>query len=61
MVDLLFGLAKVTDKPVSKDELLNDDDLPEGYGEAEADEAGQGQGGEGKAEKPKRPEAKAAR
>jgi trigger factor len=35
VVDLLFTLAKVTDKTVSKDELLTDDDLPEGYGEAE--------------------------
>ena len=33
VVDLLFGLATVTDKPVTKDELMADDDLPEGYGE----------------------------
>ncbi|MDR3507544.1 MAG: trigger factor [Caulobacteraceae bacterium] len=33
VVDLLFGLAAVTDTPVSKEELLKDDDLPEGYGE----------------------------
>ena len=31
MVDLIFAAAKITDKPVSKDELLADDDLPEGY------------------------------
>jgi trigger factor len=31
VVDLLFGLAQVTDKPVSKDELMADDDMPEGY------------------------------
>ena len=33
VVDLLFGMATVTDKPVTKDELMADDDLPEGYGE----------------------------
>jgi trigger factor len=33
VVDLIFRLAKVTDKPVSKDELMADDELPEGYGE----------------------------
>jgi trigger factor len=32
VVDLLFGLAKVTDKPVSKDELMAEDEMPEGYG-----------------------------
>ena len=31
VVDLVFGLAKVTDKKVSKDELMADDDMPEGY------------------------------
>ncbi len=31
VVDLLFSLASVTDKPVSKEELLKEDDLPEGY------------------------------
>jgi trigger factor len=35
VVDLLFRLAKVTDKPVSKDELMADDELPEGYGSSE--------------------------
>ncbi|HTK35608.1 MAG TPA: trigger factor [Caulobacteraceae bacterium] len=35
VVDLLFRLAKVEDKPVSKDELMADDELPEGYGSAE--------------------------
>lgn len=33
VVDLLFSLAKVTDKPVTKEELMADDDMPEGYGE----------------------------
>jgi hypothetical protein len=32
VVDLVFGLAKVEDKAVSKDELLADDELPESYG-----------------------------
>jgi trigger factor len=32
VVDLLFSLAKVEDKPVTKDELMKDDELPEGYG-----------------------------
>jgi len=36
VVDLIFGLAQVTDKPVSKDDLLKEDDLPEGYGVEEA-------------------------
>ena len=33
VVDLILGRAQVTDKPVSKDDLLKEDDLPEGYGE----------------------------
>jgi trigger factor len=32
VVDLIFGLAKVEDKAVSKDELMADDELPENYG-----------------------------
>jgi trigger factor len=32
VVELLFSQAKVTDKKVSKDELLKDDEMPEGYG-----------------------------
>jgi trigger factor len=35
VVDLLFRLAKVEDKAVSKDELMADDELPEGYGSAD--------------------------
>ena len=35
VVDLIFSQAKVEDKPVSKDELMADDELPEGYGGAE--------------------------
>jgi trigger factor len=36
VVDLIFGLAKIEDKPVSKEELLADDELPEGYADADA-------------------------
>ena len=32
VVDAVFGLAKVTDQKVSKDKLLEEDDLPKGYG-----------------------------
>ena len=32
VVDLILEKAKVTDVPVSKDELMKDDELPEGYG-----------------------------
>ena len=33
VVDLILGQAKVTDKSVTKDELMADDELPEGYGD----------------------------
>ena len=39
VVELIFGKAKIADRPVGKDELMAEDDLPEGYaegGEAEA-------------------------
>jgi trigger factor len=36
VVDLILGRAQVADKPVSKDELMAEDELPEGYGEAPA-------------------------
>jgi hypothetical protein len=32
VVDLIFSQAKIEDKPVSKDELMADDELPESYG-----------------------------
>jgi trigger factor len=51
VVDLLFGLADIEDKPVSKDVLLQPDEMPEGYGES-ADE---------KPAKPKAAKAKAAK
>jgi trigger factor len=34
VVDVLFSLAQIKDRPVSKEDLLKDDDLPEGYGDA---------------------------
>lgn len=35
VVDLILGRASVDDKAVSKDELMAEDEMPEGYGEAE--------------------------
>ena len=32
MVDLILAKAKVKDKKVTKDVLLAEDDMPEGYG-----------------------------
>jgi trigger factor len=32
VVDLIFGLAQITDRAVSREDLLKEDDLPEGYG-----------------------------
>ncbi len=32
VVDLIFGKAKIEEKEVSKEELMEEDDLPEGYG-----------------------------
>ena len=32
VVDLILSKAKVTDTPVSKEELMAEDALPEGYG-----------------------------
>ena len=34
VVDLILSRANVADKPVGKDELMAEDELPEGYGEA---------------------------
>jgi trigger factor len=52
VVDLILGKANVTDKQVSKEDLLKEDELPEGYGEAKAKPA--------KAKAAKKPAAKAA-
>jgi trigger factor len=38
VVDLLFGLAQIKDKPVSKEDLLKDDDLPEAYGAGKSED-----------------------
>jgi trigger factor len=48
VVDLIFSLAKIEDQPVTKDALMEDDDLPESYG------------GEAKAAKDEAPAAEAA-
>jgi len=56
VVDLIFGAAKVTDKPVSKDELMADDELPEGYGSEEKKPAKKAKA---KAEEPAAEDAKA--
>ena len=71
VVDLILGQAKVTDKPVSKEEIMADDDLPEGYGGEEAKPAKKAKAVKAKdetpvtdeaAEKPaKKPAAKKAR
>jgi trigger factor len=34
VVELIFSRAQVTDQPVSKEALLAEEDLPEGYGES---------------------------
>jgi trigger factor len=39
VVDMIIATAKVTDRPVSKEELLRDDDLPEGYSTTTAEPA----------------------
>ena len=65
VVDLILGKAKVTDKPVSKEELYAEDDLPEGYGDAEAKPAKKAKAAkteDATAEKPaKKPAAKKAK
>jgi trigger factor len=50
VVELIFGKAKVEDEPVSKEALLAEDDMPEGYAE----------GGEAEAKPAKKPAAKKA-
>jgi trigger factor len=47
VVDLILGRADVTDKPVGKDELMAEDDLPEGFTDAS-------KAGASKADKPAR-------
>ncbi|MBV8684700.1 MAG: trigger factor [Caulobacteraceae bacterium] len=54
VVDLILDKAKVADKSVSKEELLRDDDLPEGFGEAG------GEDGKKAAKKPAKAKSKSA-
>jgi trigger factor len=61
VVDLIFRLAKVADKPVSKDELMADDELPEGYGSEEKKPAKKAAAKKAKAEEPAAEEAKPAK
>jgi trigger factor len=57
VVDLILGQADVTDKPVTKDELMAEDDLPEGYTDASKSDA---KPAKAKAAKPAKAKAKAA-
>jgi trigger factor len=57
VVDLILGRAEVTDKPVTKDELMAEDDLPEGYTDASKSDA---KPAKAKAAKPAKAKAKAA-
>jgi trigger factor len=54
VVDMIIAAAKVTDRPVSKDELMRDDDLPEGYA-AEAVEPAEAEPVEERAQAPGEP------
>jgi trigger factor len=56
VVDLILGRADVTDKPVTKDELMAEDDLPEGYTDASKSDAKPAK----KSAKPAKAKAKAA-
>jgi trigger factor len=49
VVDLILGRADVTDKPVTKDELMAEDDLPEGYTDASKSAAKPAKAAKGKA------------
>ena len=66
VVDLILESAKVVDKPVSKEELMAEDDAPEGYAEAEkpakkaaAKKPAKAKAEEAKAEPAEKPAAKA--
>src|SRR6185437_1105682 len=58
VVDLILSQADVTDKPVSKDELMAEDDLPEGYTDASKKKAS-GAAAKGKAKAAKTEDAEA--
>jgi trigger factor len=49
VVDLILSRAQVTDKPVGKDELMAEDELPEGYGEAKPAKAAKAKAAKAKA------------
>ncbi len=51
VVDLILTQAKVEDQPVSKDELMAEDELPEGYGEPATAAAKPAKAAKGKAKK----------
>ena len=59
VVDLIVSKAKVEDQPVSKEDLLKDDELPEGYGAEEKTPAKKAASKKAKAEAPAAEEPKA--
>ena len=59
VVELIFGKAKVEDQPVGKDELLAEDEMPEGYAEA-SDEKPKAKAKKAKAKSDDAPAAEAA-
>jgi len=64
VVDLILARAAVTDKPVSKEALLAEDELPEGYGSEKAkgaEPASEAAADEGAAAAPKKKAARAPR
>ena len=58
VVDLIFEQAQIADRKVSRDELLKEDELPEGYGVA-AEKPSKGKGGKAKSAKTEAAPAKA--
>ena len=61
VVDVIFGLAQIKDRPVSREDLLKDDDLPEGYGDAPAAKAKPAKAAKAKSAPAKAEPAKAAK
>jgi len=51
VVDLIFGLAQITDKTVSREDLLREDELPEGYGASEEAKPARGKAAKAKTAK----------
>ncbi len=60
VVDLILGKAAVTDKAVTKDELMAEDELPEGYGDAKPAAKAKSKPAKGKAKAEAADEAPAA-